>query len=79
MVMNFLFSKSSRPALGSIQPPIEWVTGGGGLFSEVKWPGREADHTPPAIAEVKKMWILYIDSPIRLQGVVLNQLSTVKT
>jgi hypothetical protein len=30
--------------------------------------GREADHSPPASAEVKKMWI----SPIRLHSVVLN-------
>jgi hypothetical protein len=26
-VKNFLFSKSSRPALGSTQPPIQWVPG----------------------------------------------------
>jgi hypothetical protein len=26
-VKNFLFSKSSRPALGSTQPPIQWVLG----------------------------------------------------
>jgi hypothetical protein len=46
---NSLFSTSSRPNLRSIQPPIQWVTG-------VKWPGREADHSPPTSAEVKKMW-----------------------
>jgi hypothetical protein len=27
-VKNFHFSKSSRPALGSTQPPIQWVLGG---------------------------------------------------
>jgi hypothetical protein len=27
-VKNFHFSMSSRPALGSTQPPIEWVPGG---------------------------------------------------
>jgi hypothetical protein len=26
-VKNFLFSMSSRPALGSTQPPIQWVPG----------------------------------------------------
>jgi hypothetical protein len=31
--------------------------GGGGPFSGVQRPGREADHSPPASAEVKKMWI----------------------
>jgi hypothetical protein len=38
----------SRLALGSTQPPIQWVHG-------VKRPGREADNSPPTGAEVKKM------------------------
>jgi hypothetical protein len=42
-VNNFLFSKSSRPALGSTEPPIQWVLGA--LSPGVKRPGREADHT----------------------------------
>jgi hypothetical protein len=50
----------SRPALGSTQPPIQWVTGGS--FPGVKRPGREADHSPPTSAEVKKMWI-YTSTP----------------
>jgi hypothetical protein len=54
-VKNFLFFTSPRPALGSTQPPIRSVPG-------VKRPGREADYTPPASAEVKKMWI-YISIP----------------
>jgi hypothetical protein len=37
-VKNFLFSMSSRPALGPTQHPIQWVPG-------VKWPGCEADHS----------------------------------
>jgi hypothetical protein len=49
-VKNFLFSRSSRPALRSTQYPIQWVPG-------VKRPGREVDHSPPTSAEVKKMWI----------------------
>jgi hypothetical protein len=44
-----IFSTSYRPALGSTQPPIQWV------------PGCEAD-LPPASAEVKKMWI-YTSTP----------------
>jgi hypothetical protein len=73
-VKNFLFSESSWPALGSTQPPIQWVPGA--LSPRVKRPGREAEHSPPAsAAEVKKMCI-YIHSPIRLHGVVLNYLST---
>jgi hypothetical protein len=47
---------------------------GGALCPEVKRPGREADHSPLTSAEVKKTWI-YIHSPIRLHGVVLNWLS----
>jgi hypothetical protein len=45
----------SRPALGSTQPPIQWVPGA--LSSGVKLPGREAVHPTPPSAEVKKMWI----------------------
>jgi hypothetical protein len=41
-----------------------------------KRPVREADHSPPAIAKVKKNMDLYIHSPIRLHGLVLNYLST---
>jgi hypothetical protein len=36
--------------------------GTGGPFPGVKWPGREADHSPPTIAEIKKMWI-YTSTP----------------
>jgi hypothetical protein len=46
---------SFRPALGPIQPPIELVPED--LSSGVKRSGREADHSPPANAEVKKIWI----------------------
>jgi hypothetical protein len=58
---NFLFSTLSRPALGSTQLPIHWVPGA--LSSGVKRPGREADHSSPASAEVKKMWI-YISTSL---------------
>jgi hypothetical protein len=30
---------------------------GEALSPGVKWQGREADHSPPASAEVKKLWI----------------------
>jgi hypothetical protein len=49
-VKKFLFSTSSISALGSTQPPIEWVPGGS--FPGVKRPGREADHSPPSSAEI---------------------------
>jgi hypothetical protein len=55
-----LFYTSSRPALGPTQSPIQWVPGA--LSPGVKRPGREADRSPPANAEVKKMWI-YTSTP----------------
>jgi hypothetical protein len=54
-VKNVQFSISSRPALGSTQPPVKWVLGA--LSRGVKRQGCEADHSPPTSAEVKKMWI----------------------
>jgi hypothetical protein len=38
-------------------PPNLLYNGYGGSFLRVKRPGREADHSPPTSAEVKKMWI----------------------
>jgi hypothetical protein len=61
MVKNFLFSTSSRPAVGPIQPPIQWVPGA--LSLGVKWLGHEADHSSPTSAEVKKIWI-YTFTPL---------------
>jgi hypothetical protein len=54
-VKNFLFSTSFRSALWSTQSPIQSVPG-------VKRPGSEADHSPPASAKVKNMWI-YTSTP----------------
>jgi hypothetical protein len=41
----FLFGAASAQALGSTQPPIQWVPG--------SLPGREADHSHPSSDEVK--------------------------
>jgi hypothetical protein len=54
-VKNFLFSKSFRPGLWLSQPTIQFVLGA--VSPGVKRPRHEADHSPPASAEVKKMWI----------------------
>jgi hypothetical protein len=32
--------------------------GNGGSFPRIKWQGREADHSPPVNAEVKKMFYM---------------------
>jgi hypothetical protein len=45
------FSTSSRPALGSTKPPIQWISGA--LSPEIKRPGCEAGHSPPASVEVR--------------------------
>jgi hypothetical protein len=47
----FLFTTASRTALGSTQPPIQWVQGV--LSLGVRRPEREADQSPPYSAEVK--------------------------
>jgi hypothetical protein len=59
VVKNFLFSTSSRPALGPTQPPIQRVPGS--LSPGVKRPECEVDHSPTS-AEAKKMWI-YTSTP----------------
>jgi hypothetical protein len=51
-VQHFFFSASSRPTLGSTQPPIQWVPGS--LSVGVKRQGREADHSPLYGADVKE-------------------------
>jgi hypothetical protein len=61
---------SSRLALGSTQPPIQWIPGA--LFAGIKRPVREADHSPPTSAEVEKAWVYTSTPPILLHGVVLN-------
>jgi hypothetical protein len=53
-MFHFLYTTTSRPALGLTQPPIQWVTGA--LSLGVKRQRREADHSPPSTAEVKNAW-----------------------
>jgi hypothetical protein len=66
----FLFTTASRPAQGPTQPSILWVPG---VFSlGVKRLGREADHSPPSSAEVKKAWNYTSTSPVRLYVVVFS-------
>jgi hypothetical protein len=60
-VKIFLFSTSSRSALGPTQPPIQWVRVA--ISSGVKRPRREADNSPPTGAEDNKMWI-YTSIPL---------------
>jgi hypothetical protein len=43
-------------ALGPTQPPIQNILWALSLRGWVKWPGGEADHSPPSNAEVKNAW-----------------------
>jgi hypothetical protein len=61
----FLLSTSSKPDLGPIQPPIQWVPGV--LSPGAKWPGREVDYSPPTSAEVKNAWIYTFTPPYVLR------------
>jgi hypothetical protein len=56
-VESRIFSSSHRP--DRLSGPLNYLSKGyRGLFPRgVKQPGREADHSPPAGDEVKKMWI----------------------
>jgi hypothetical protein len=56
----FLLSTPSRLVLGSTHPPIQLVPGA--LYPGVRRSGREADHSPPISAEVKKSWV-YTSTP----------------
>jgi hypothetical protein len=47
---------------GSGVHPTSYPMGTGGSSSRIKRPGREADHSPPTSAEVKKTWI-YTSTP----------------
>jgi hypothetical protein len=69
-VKNFRFSISSIPAQGPTQPPVKWVPWP--LSPVVKWPRREAEHSPATIAENKQKWIYTSTNPRRLHVVVLN-------
>jgi hypothetical protein len=57
---TFLSATTSRPALGSTQPPIQGVRGA--LSVGVKRPGREADYSPQSSAEAKECVDLYLHS-----------------
>jgi hypothetical protein len=47
----FLYSTVSKPPLGTIQSPIQWVPAA--LSPGVKLPGREVDYSPPSNVEVE--------------------------
>jgi hypothetical protein len=44
----------------------------GAITPEIKWPGRQADHSPPSSANVKNAWSYTSTAVTFLHGVVLN-------
>jgi hypothetical protein len=48
----FPLASVSRPALGPIQPPVQWVLGGPFAGGKAR-PGRDADHSPLSSSEVE--------------------------
>jgi hypothetical protein len=66
------FSLKRRVQKGSGANPASYPMGTRVLSLGVKRPGHEADHSHPSSAEVKELVELYLHSPIRLHGVVLN-------
>jgi hypothetical protein len=44
----------------------------GALFLGVKWPGQEADHSPPSSAKAKNVQSYTSTPPICLRGMVLS-------
>jgi hypothetical protein len=68
-----LFATASRLALPSPQASYPIGTGGGGgSFTGVKRPGREADHSPPPRAEIKNAWRYTSTLLMYFFGVVLS-------
>jgi hypothetical protein len=63
-------SKPVRPALGPTPPPIQWlpVT----LFTGIKRPGQQADHSSTSSVKVKKDWSYTSTAPHVFRGVVLK-------
>jgi len=68
----FLFTTTSRPAIGPTQPPIQWIPGTLTPEVGVKQQGYEADHILPTSAKVKNLLNYTSTSPVHLHGMVLS-------
>ena len=56
----FPLSTAMALPLGFGQPPVQWLPCS---FIKVKWPGREADHSPLSRVEAKNLWSCTCISP----------------
>jgi hypothetical protein len=57
-------------------PPVQWIRE---LFLGIKWPGREADHSPPSNVEVKNEWSFTFMLPMCLHDLHREENSTLKS
>jgi hypothetical protein len=64
-----LYTIASRPPLQPTQSPILWALAA--ISTGLKWPGREANHSPPSSGDVNSDGAIP-PLPTRLHGVVLN-------
>jgi hypothetical protein len=58
----YLFYETSGPVLGPSEPPIKWTFGV--LLPTAVWPGLDAAHSPPFIAEFIDEWSYVPASPM---------------
>lgn len=64
------FSETSKPALETSQPTVQWTTGT--LSLGVKRPGREVDQSPSTRFEVKNVKNYTPSSYTRLHGIYIG-------
>jgi hypothetical protein len=64
-----LYSRAFRPSLGPTQHLFQWASGS--LSPKVKRKVCEADHSLPSVPN-SRMVELYLHSPVRLHGLVLD-------
>jgi len=69
-VQIYLFTTVSRRALVPTEPRIQSVPGAFSMGA--KRPGRETDHSPTSVAEIKNAWSYTSTPPMRLHVVVLS-------
>jgi len=63
---SFFFSKMTRPPLGQTQPPLWQVVRA--LFSGVKWPGNEVNHSSAFTIEVNNEWVCTSTPPYAIMA-----------
>jgi hypothetical protein len=71
------FSLHHRVQNGSGAYPASYPMGTSGSFLQVKWPGREADHSPTSSAEVTNAWSYTSPNTFSCRGASLSTGTTI--